>query len=125
MRAVHQRKEASMPKSEIREPTPVRRRREQDAELGGAVDLELCGKRKVGLRSDLTATALRRVGAAYVRIDGEQVVIKQLARLIAVVTTDAAALRRCLEAGVRFEADLAHVTDRADLEVVVRPLRPR
>ena len=34
-------------------------------------------------------------------------------------------LRRCLEAGVRFEADLAHVTDRAGLEVVVRPLRPR
>lgn len=114
-----------MPKSETREPTAVRRRREQDAELGGAVDLELCRKRKVGLRSDLTATELRRVGAAYVRLDGEQVVIKQLARVIAVVTTDVAELRRCLEAGVRYEADLAHVTDRAGLEVVVRPLRPR
>lgn len=111
-----------MSKGGSRPALVVRRSREGDGG-GAAIDLAVCGPRKVRIESDRTAAGLRAMGAAYLGLDEQQRVVIRRGGVIAVVETEVAALRRCLENGVRFEADLPKTTD--GMMVPVRPLAER
>lgn len=114
-----------MSKASTRPITPIRRRREPTAGEGGGIDLVRCGPRVVTISSDRTASELRAMRVAYLEVNGRDVVIRRSGVTAALVTGDAE-LRRCIEQdGVRFEADLARLTERGGLRVPVRPLRPR
>lgn len=128
MRGAHHdaREVRGMSKGRTRTPITIRRHREPDASGGGEIDLERCGRRKVSIRSERSAAELRAMGRAYLHVDEQRsVVIRRVTAVVAVVTRDVAQLRRCLEDGVRFEADLAALTERGGLSVPVRPLAPR
>jgi hypothetical protein len=111
-------------KGKVRERFRLTRVRENDASGGGAV-AENCGARTVDLRSDLSAHELRAIGATYLYVAGREVVLQRLGRVVANVITEVGPLRRCIEQGTRFEADLQHLTIRGGLAVRVRPVTTR
>lgn len=113
-----------MAKGLTRLSQPVKRVREAD--LGGGISgLETCIRRIVRIASDHTAAELRAMAAGSVTILGSQVVIQRHGRTVAIVRSDVAALRTCLEAGVRYEAELDKSGDQDGLRIPVRPLARR
>lgn len=113
-----------MSKGRVRDVFPLARVREGDAD-GGTIESGRCGARAVMLQSSRSASELRTMGATYLYVDEGTVVIRRLGHIVAKVITEVADLRRCIERGTRFEADLAHLTVRGGLAVRVRPVAPR
>lgn len=115
-----------MSKGSTRSPIKVRRHREADAIAGGGIALERCARRKVSIGSEHPPAELKAMERAYLHIDEQRrVVIRRVTAVVAVVTSDVAELRRCMDDGVRFEAELAALTERGGLSVPVRPLAAR
>lgn len=113
-------------KGSSRSATQVRTAREPEAGTGGVIDLGRCGARRVELRSDRSAIELKAMRSASVVLDADRrVVLRRGGAAIATVTTEVAELRRCLEDGVRFGADLTSITSRGGLAVRVQPLASR
>lgn len=113
-------------KGRARPTTQVKAIREVGAEIGGSIDLDFCGARKVMLRSERTAAELIAMRSAKLEFDeARQVVLRRRGVSLAVVTSDVPALRRCIEQGVVFDADLTRLTSRGGLAVPVRPLASR
>ena len=113
-----------MSKGKVREHFPLTRVLEDDAETSPA-ESERCAARIVMLQSTRTATELRALGAMYLALDGDRVVLRRLGHVVATVITEVNSLRRCIQQGARFEADLAHITVRRGLAVRVRPVASR
>lgn len=113
-----------MAKGLTRPAQPVRRVREADL-AGGISGLERCIRRIVRIASDHTTAELRAMATGSVAIVGTQVVIQRHGRTVAIVRSDVAALRSCLEAGLRYEAELDKSRDQDGLRVPVRPLARR
>jgi hypothetical protein len=111
-------------KGRVREVFPLIRVREGDAG-GDTIDVGRCRARTVLLRSSQTPSELRAIGATYLYIDDGSVVLRRTSHVVAKVITEVAELRRCIEQGTRFEADLAHLIVRGGLAVRVRPVARR
>jgi len=102
----------------------VRRHREGD--LGGGIALaEGCTRRIVRIAANQTAVALRAMGSGTLAIADDEIVIRRHGRDVATVTSDRPELRRCIESGIRYDAELDKTTDREGLHVPVRPLAHR
>jgi hypothetical protein len=113
-----------MSKGPSRPPQTIRHHREGD--LGGGIaETEGCTRRIVRIASDQSAPALRAMRSGTVAIVGEQIVIRRHGHVVATVISDRPELRRCLEAGLRYEAELDKTSDRDGLRVPVRPLARR
>lgn len=117
-----------MSKGTVREVFPVKREREADLGGGGTIDVGSCGPRKVQLMLTSTKSSddLQAMGATYLHLDErKRLILRNHAREVAQVISEVAELRRCIERGVRFEADLATITVRGGLAVQVRPVTTR
>jgi hypothetical protein len=113
-----------MSKGPSRPSQTIRRHREGD--LGGEIALaEGCTRRIVRIASSHTAAELRAMGSGTLAMTDDQIVIRRHGRDVANVTSDRPELRRCLESGIRYEAELDKTTDREGLHVPVRPLAHR
>src|SRR6266542_2731127 len=114
-----------MSKGPSRPTQTIRHHREGD--LGGGIAQgEGCTRRIVRIGSEQSAAALRAMGGTgTLAIVGEQIVIRRHGHVVATVTSDRPELRRCLEAGVRYEAELDKTSDRDGLHLPVRPLARR
>lgn len=113
-----------MSKGPSRPAQAIRRHREGNLS-GGIAETEGCTRRIVRIVSDQIAAALRAMGSGTLAIVGDQIVIRRHGHVVATVISDRPELRRCLETGVRYEAEFDKTTDRDGLRVPVRPLARR
>ncbi|HEV8655021.1 MAG TPA: hypothetical protein VGR85_05860 [Candidatus Limnocylindria bacterium] len=112
-----------MSKGGSRLAVTVRRVREGGLS-GGGVELSLCKARRVRISSERSPSELRAMQPAYLAVERGDVIIRRGAGVIAVVLTEVAEIRACIEEhGVRFEADLPRTTN--EMVVPVRPLEAR